>query len=361
MQQRQELLEKKRRASALIKEVSDKVFNYKLKQGASRDTYEKLFRPVTDKLDVLPKAIEQIPKAIEQIPKSINKALLPPPPSRPITFEEEMPLEEEGVNLDQDIDIDVLEDWGLPTISSLLKKDKDDWVKARREATSVMRSIGPKLRSYRKKDPEEIVKVRDGESMKASDYVKDLESDKEIIKRYSGRLKSMKEQSSLFGKGFNEKYKISNDGQFGNLTIDIPQLISNNKLIARQNGGSIVLNEKVDSDLIDLITKRFNTNKVYSGLSHDMFKRLTEISGIKPQKRSKKYSTIIKGGCTTKFYNNPDELFDLLELITGSITAGNNGSRTINKGISIIDELLKLKVISGDEHEQLYKKYFYNI
>ena len=45
----------------------------------------------------------------------------------------------------------------------------------------------------------------------------------------------------------------------------------------------------------------------------------------------------------------------------GSITAGNNSSHVINKGISIIDELLKLGVITGNKHQELYNKYFTSI
>ena len=44
-------------------------------------------------------------------------------------------------------------------------------------------------------------------------------------------------------------------------------------------------------------------------------------------------------------------LTDILELSISSIEAGNNNTYTKNKGVAIIDELLKLGAIAKDEHE----------
>ena len=50
-----------------------------------------------------------------------------------------------------------------------------------------------------------------------------------------------------------------------------------------------------------------------------VFKTLTDLSGLDNKKRSKKFKTIIKGGCIPTFYNDPEDLLSLLELIIGSI------------------------------------------
>ena len=71
-------------------------------------------------------------------------------------------------------------------------------------------------------------------------------------------------------------------------------------------------------------------------------------------KRSKKFRNIIKGGCILTFYNDPE---DLLELIIGSIDAGNDNSKMRNRGMAILDEFLKLGAISKDQHEKLYIGY----
>ena len=57
------------------------------------------------------------------------------------------------------------------------------------------------------------------------------------------------------------------------------------------------------------------------------------------------------------FYNDPKDLLSLLELIIGSIDAGNDNSKIKNRGMAILDELLKLGAISKDQHEKLYIGY----
>ena len=55
------------------------------------------------------------------------------------------------------------------------------------------------------------------------------------------------------------------------------------------------------------------------------------------------------------FYNDdPEDLLSLLELIIGSIDAGNDTRKMKNRGMAIFDELLKLGAISKDQHEKLY-------
>lgn len=41
--------------------------------------------------------------------------------------------------------------------------------------------------------------------------------------------------------------------------------------------------------------------------------KLTNLSGLQPRKRSKKYKNIIKGGFSPTFYNSSYDLIDFLE------------------------------------------------
>ena len=110
----------------------------------------------------------------------------------------------------------------------------------------------------------------------------------------------------------------------------------------------MLLDEKVDSNFIDLISKGYDSKKKYSNLSKVVFKTLTDLSGLENKKRSKKFKNIIKGGCIPTFYNDTEDLLSLLELIIGSIDAGNDNSKMKNRGMAILDELLKLGAISKD-------------
>ena len=116
----------------------------------------------------------------------------------------------------------------------------------------------------------------------------------------------------------------------------------------------MLLDEKVDSDFIDLISKRYDIKKKYSNLSKVVFKTLSDLSGLENKKRSKKFKNIFKGGCIPTFYNDPEDLLSLLELIIGSVDAGNGNNKMKNRGMAILDERLKLGAISKDQHEKLY-------
>ena len=149
---------------------------------------------------------------------------------------------------------------------------------------------------------------------------------------------------------------MSKDGKYGKLTIDVPLLVEKHRLLAKE-AGLLLLGEKVDSDFIALISKRYDTKKKYSNLSKVVFKTLTDLSGLENKKRSKKFKNISKGGCIPTFYNDPEDLLSLLELIIGSIDAGNDNSKMKNRGMAILDEFLKLGAISKDQYEKLYIGY----
>ena len=112
----------------------------------------------------------------------------------------------------------------------------------------------------------------------------------------------------------------------------------------------MLLDEKVDFDFIDLISKRYDTKKKYSNVSKVVFKTLTDLSGLENKKRSKNFKNVIP-----TFYNDPEDLLSLLELIIGSIDAGNGNSKMKNKGNGNIR--WTFKTISKDQHEKLYVGY----
>ena len=75
-------------------------------------------------------------------------------------------------------------------------------------------------------------------------------------------------------------------------------------------------------------------------------------SGIKKRSRERK-----KGGAV-RFFSNPKELLQKLEVIIGSILAGNTNVGIKNTGVGILDLLLKDGAINRSQHEKLFRKYF---
>ena len=64
-----------------------------------------------------------------------------------------------------------------------------------------------------------------------------------------------------------------------------------------------------------------------------------------------------KGGAIS-FFSNPKELLQKLEVIIGSILAGNTNVSIRNTGVGILDLLLKEGAINRSQHEKLFRKYF---
>ena len=65
-----------------------------------------------------------------------------------------------------------------------------------------------------------------------------------------------------------------------------------------------------------------------------------------------------KKGGTVRFFSNPKELLQKLVVIIGSILAGNRNQGIRNTGVEILDFLLKEGVINRSHHEKLFKNYF---
>ena len=65
-----------------------------------------------------------------------------------------------------------------------------------------------------------------------------------------------------------------------------------------------------------------------------------------------------KKGGSIRFFSNPKELLKKLEVIIGSILAGNTNQGIRNTGVEILDLLLKEGAINRSHHEKLFKNYF---
>ena len=65
-----------------------------------------------------------------------------------------------------------------------------------------------------------------------------------------------------------------------------------------------------------------------------------------------------KRGGNIVFFNDVKQLLKKLELIVGEISAGNTSIEMRNTGVAILDMLLKTSKINKAQHEKLYKTYF---
>ena len=66
----------------------------------------------------------------------------------------------------------------------------------------------------------------------------------------------------------------------------------------------------------------------------------------------------IKRGGQVQFFNNPIEMIKKLELIIGSMVAGNNSIELRNTGVTLLDILLKNSILNRSQYNKIYKNYF---
>ena len=63
-------------------------------------------------------------------------------------------------------------------------------------------------------------------------------------------------------------------------------------------------------------------------------------------------------GGNIMFFNDPKKLLNKLELIIGSLNAGNTSIQMRNTGVNILDTLLKMATINRSQYNKLYNQYF---
>ena len=87
---------------------------------------------------------------------------------------------------------------------------------------------------------------------------------KENLQKYYKHFEAYFEVEKLLtakpteGTGFQTSrhpYKMTKDGKYGKPIIDVPQLVEKHRLLPKE-AGMVLFDEKVDSDFIDLISKR---------------------------------------------------------------------------------------------------------
>ena len=190
---------------------------------------------------------------------------------------------------------------------------------------------------------------------KNKDRIDEITKDIKLLQKYKNRIKIIPEGKKTIGTGYTQPkrnaYKISSGGKYGNLMIDIPKLMGQLHLVAKKDGEK-VLDKKVDFDTLDLLTKRFNSKKKYSDLSKMVFNQLNKLSEIPIHRTSKKFSKL---GSGVVYYNDVNDLIDRMELLGGSILAGNDGAKS--EMSEIVHKLYELGKINANQLNDLLKSY----
>ena len=377
IQRLKQISEAKIKAGILTKEVRDTLKEYKhnkqdLQQGLS-ETFKPIIKAqeetkqtIDDKQDKLIKQLQKNQKAITSGLENIEMLAIQPGQPQPqpqpqqetklpIGYKPAMTKSPYEANLDKGFDDDEIETMMkyklIPPSSvfhriqdgSLNFNDYDEYV------GKTIQAIGRKKGLLSKGQGKTKNQVK----------IDLLTREIKALQKYRDRIAVIPEGlKTLSGKGLHTQpkrnaYKINQYGQYGGLMIDIPKLMGQLRLIASKDGQK-VLDKKVDFDTIDLLTKRFNSKKKYSDIAKMVFNELNQLSEIPIHKTSNKFKKI---GSGVVYFNNINDLLDRMELLGGSILAGNNSVK--NEFSQIAHKLNQLGTISNKQLIELLKNYVF--
>ena len=94
-----------------------------------------------------------------------------------------------------------------------------------------------------------------------------------------------------------------------------------------------------------------DTRKVLNDYINHNKQRWKNIKGSGLKKKTKR-------GGQIQFFNNPNEMMKKLELIIGSMSAGNNSLELRNTGVALLDILLRNAFLNKSQHSKIFKNYF---
>ena len=139
----------------------------------------------------------------------------------------------------------------------------------------------------------------------------------------------------------------------------INKILKNAKYRRKQlSGYSTDVTKKLNSGLITEADAQYqrkvinDSRKVLTDYINYNDQRLKYIKGSGLKKKKTK-----RGGLV-QFFNNPTEMIKKLELIIGSMVAGNNSIELRNTGIILLDILLKNSILNRSQYNKIYKNYF---
>ena len=295
----------------------------------------------------------------------------PPIPPRPW----EKP-QEEPKSIDIDLkkkfnkeEKEILLSYDLPSAEDLINLSAEDLLKIKdaiskintneigRKKTMITKKLQSKAKA--KEDPKYIELEREKITLdKYKEFIESLLTNVDILSKGSGApLRA--ERGGIHKRKYKQPkrnaYKIQNS-HFGGLLVDYPKLM-NNMLLDVYKNNQLVYQDKADRSLIDLLTKRYNPKTKYSINAVRIFNDLNLLTNMAKHKSSKKSNMI---GSSLVDGSDPNKLAKRLEIIVGSLNAGNN-SRILKNDLTLINnELYRIGAITKEMHDAMVKKFINN-
>ena len=355
----QKISNSKIEAGREIRAVRNDLKEYKEAKDNAQEGLSEIYKPIIDvQKSIQKRNDERQDELIDQLQRN-QQALTQAMESnqRAIIYDTELPKAIEGIEGKETeptiLDIDnafnrddriILKNNQLLPPKDLTQVSLNKLQEERLKSVDIAKAIG---RNKRYASPD----VRASYDMELDTIRKYRKTIDDVINSWKYRPKKGQKGSGIYTQKKRNAYKIDQNGQYGGLIIDLPTLYGYLKVIAHKNGQK-VYEKQGDYDTLDLLTKRFKSKKQYSDLSKIIFDELNQISEIPIHRTSSKYKKMGQG---VSYYNNPNDLLDRIELLGGSILAGNDGVK--KEFIQIAHTLNKIGVINNNQLNDLIKEY----
>ena len=359
IQRIKKISEAKINAGNVVNKVRNTLKEYEHRRQDVQEDLSEVYKPIVESQEgVKDKMIEQLQKNQKELKSGLEDLIilqqLPDPQQTatlPIDYKPEMMKPGFKSNIDAGFDSDEIKKlvkYEIYPPSQVLQASIDGTL----DIDEYDENLGKKLNKLgAKKGALSKGKAKTKNKEKIEELTKDIK----LIHKYRDRIKIIPEGKKTIGTGYTQPkrnaYKISSGGRYGNLMIDVPKLMGQLHLVAEKDNTKVI-DKRVDFDTLDLLTKRFNSKKKYSDLSKMVFNELNKLSEIPIHRSSKKYSKI---GSGVVYYNDTNDLIDRMELLGGSILAGNDGAKS--EFSEIVHKLHKLGKIDKGKLNDLLKLY----
>ena len=113
------------------------------------------------------------------------------------------------------------------------------------------------------------------------------------------------------------------------------------------------------------VTKKLNKNSITEAEAQyrrkvikDTRKVLNDYINYNNQRLKTIKGSGLRRGGQVHFFNNPTEMIKKLELIIGSMVAGNNSIELRNTGVALLDILFKNSILNKSQYNKIIKNYF---
>ena len=288
-------------ADALTQQVRDVIKTTKWQKQDMREGFKETFKPLIKSQDSIKKSIDDQQNATIAQLKANQLALT-------------QGLNQNRLAITEGFDkLDEVKKWDLaqlPGFEAIEEPEEDDGVLPSTSEGKIAKFTPEDLdRNLMNKETQDILKVNEYYKLPSEYFEEDVSTIEKVIEDVNEDLG------------------------------ETSKAIKNTAIFERDSNGYLLakpLNKKPHKNTLDLINK-YNVLSIYA----------TNLSNLRYYKT--------KSGSGMIYFNNPHQLLHRLELLGGSIMAGNNGA--INEFSQIAHLLNKMKVISNKQLNNLLKTY----